>query len=191
MTFGPRRHVSLVALSVVAFACVELSALAGELRSGPQPGERLAATFEPLNVTGEHAGDLHCLVCEYGLSPVVMMFAREPSEALVQLLVKLDAATGKHRSQELGAFVVFLNDKPELQGELVALAKKQGLKHLVLAIDAPAGPDGFKVAAEADVTVVLYREHAVKANHAFRRGELDGKAAEKILADLPKILVEK
>ena len=35
-----------------------------------------------------------------------------------------------------------------------------------------------------------YREHDVKANHAFRRGELTTQAADKILADLPKILTK-
>jgi hypothetical protein len=37
---------------------------------------------------------------------------------------------------------------------------------------------------------VLYREHEVKANHAFRKGELTAAAAEKILSDLPKILTK-
>jgi hypothetical protein len=79
----------------------------------------------------------------------------------------------------------------ELQEELAAAAKKDALKHMILSIDKPAGPDGFNVAAEADLTVVLYREHAVKANHAFRKGEFTDHAAEKVLADLPKILAEK
>jgi hypothetical protein len=39
--------------------------------------------------------------------------------------------------------------------------------------------------------VVLYREHLVKANHAFRKGELDAKAIEKIVGDIPKIVEKK
>lgn len=39
--------------------------------------------------------------------------------------------------------------------------------------------------------MVLYHKHKVQANHAFRKGELDAKAVERILADLPKILPEK
>ena len=61
----------------------------------------------------------------------------------------------------------------------------------MLAIDVPAGPDGFKVAKDAEVTVVLYVDHAVKANHAFAAGQLNDQAAAKILADLPKILPSK
>jgi hypothetical protein len=178
--------------AVSAATCLVASALAAEpLKSGLQPGERLSAVFEPLNVTGPHAGEPHCLVCENGLSPVVMIFAREPSEPLVNLLAKVDAAAAKHRKAELGSFVVFLSEAKGLDKQLADAAKKHELKQIVLAIDVPAGPDGFEVAKDADVTVVLYREHVVKANHAFRKGELDAKAIEKIVADIPKILEKK
>ena len=49
----------------------------------------------------------------------------------------------------------------------------------------------FKVSSEADVTVVLYREHKVIANHAFRNGELNDKAIDKILADVPRLVQKK
>jgi hypothetical protein len=178
--------------AVALVSCFLTAAIAAEpVKSGLQPGERLSAVFEPLNVTGPHAGEPHCLVCENGLSPVVMIFAREPSEQLVNLLAKMDAATVKHRKAELGSFVVFLSEKKGLDKELSEVAKKRELKQMVLSIDAPAGPEGFEVSKDADVTVVLYREHLVKANHAFRKGDLDAKAIEKIVADIPKILEQK
>jgi hypothetical protein len=90
----------------------------------------------------------------------------------------------------MGSFAVFLNDKQDFSAQLEKLAKQQSLKHLVLSIHDPTPPDGFEVSNEADVTVVLYREFKVKANHAFRKGELTAAAAEKILADVPKILAE-
>ncbi len=46
-------------------------------------------------------------------------------------------------------------------------------------------------APDADVTVILYVNHNVKANHPFKKGELDDKAIEKILADVKLILPEK
>lgn len=175
---------------LLAFASQE--ALAGDrLKSGLQPGEKITAIFEPVNVTGEHAGEPYCLICENGLSPVVMIFARQIEPALMRLLAKVDAATAEHKKEYLGSFVVFLSDKESLKDELAAAAKKYNLKHTVLAVDAPAGPDGFNVAKEADVTVVLYREHEVKANHAFRTSELTDEARDRILADLPKILAGK
>ena len=158
------------------------------VKSGLQPHDKITTIFEPLNVTGEHAGEPYCLICENGLAPVAMLFARELDEPLLKLISKLDAATAKHRQEQMGSFVVFLSDKAGLQAELAAAAKKAKLKHTVLGIDKPEGPEGFNVSPEAALTVVLYREHDVKANHAFRPGELTEEAGEKVLADLGKIL---
>jgi hypothetical protein len=176
-------------ITVGSASCVSLAA--APVKSGLQPGETINSLFEPINVTGPSAGEPHCLVCENGANPVVMIFAREPSEKLVRLLSQVDAATAKNRAREMGSFVVFLSEKEGLAEELKSTAAKNALKHIVLAIDAPAGPDGFQVAAEADVTVVLYSDHRVLANHAFRRGELNDAAIDKILADVPKILPAK
>jgi hypothetical protein len=179
-------------VSVPALLLLSGVASAAEpLKSGLQAGEKITTIFEPLNVTGPHAGEPYCLICENGLAPVAMLFAREVNEPLLALLGQLDAATAKNREQQLGSFVVFLSEQEGLKQQLESAAKKLGLKHLVLAMDAPAGPEGFNVAADADLTVVLYRDHDVKANHAFRKGELTAAASQKILADLPKILPAK
>jgi hypothetical protein len=160
-------------------------------KSGLQPGEKLTNIFEPVNVTGPFAGEQHCLVCEMGLNPVAMVFAREVNEPLVKLLAKLDQATEKNRDVQLGSFVVFLSEKEGLKEQLEDVAKKQGLKQIILSTYDPAGPEDFNVAKDSDVTVVLYRQHLVKANHAFRKGELNEQAVEKIVGDLPKIVGEK
>ena len=46
----------------VAGAVFASSALAAELKSGPQPGDKLPGPFHPLNVTGPFAGKKQCLV---------------------------------------------------------------------------------------------------------------------------------
>lgn len=183
---------TLICCSLGYLLCLNAASLlaAEPLKSGLQPGEMLTTIFEPLNVTGEHAGEPYCLICENGLAPVAMLFARELNEPLLKLLAKLDEATGQHKSQQLGSFVVFLSEQEGLRERLAEAAKKLGLKQVVLAIDQPAGPEGFKVAKDADLTVVLYREHHVKANHAFKKGELTEQASDRIIADLPKILTK-
>jgi hypothetical protein len=178
----------MIALLVGAALLAGISRGAEPCKSGLQPGDKITTIFEPLNVTGEHAGEPYCLICENGLAPVAMLFARELNEPLLKLIGKLDAATEKNRQQQMGSFVVFLSDKAGLPEELAAAAKNAKLKHTVLSIEKPAGPEGFNVSPDAALTVVLYREHDVKANHAFRPGELTDQAAEKVLADLPKIL---
>ena len=51
--------------------------------------------------------------------------------------------------------MVSLGEQQDLEKPLQALGKKLALKHLVLSIDDPPGPDGYKVAKDADVTVML------------------------------------
>jgi len=117
-----------------------------------------------------------------------MIFARDVSPELVTLIKKIDTATAQNKGCSMGSFVVFLSDDEKLAGKLKEVAKKEGLKHTVLSIDNPAGPEGYKVAKGADVTVVLYKEAEVKANHAFKKGELKDADIEKIVGDVSKIL---
>ncbi len=158
------------------------------LTSGPQPGETLPGSFEPLNVTGEYAGERYCLVCAAGLKPTVMIFARTLTDATLAFLTRLEAATKAHSKQRLVSFAIFLSDAPELDQQLADAAEEHGLATTTLAIDEPSGPEGYGLVAEADVTVVLYKSHIVQASHAFRPGELDDEAVDRILADLSKIL---
>ena len=75
-----------------------------------------------------------------------------------------------------------------MEKKLKAVADKEKIQHTVLSIDNQAGPPDYKVAKDADVTVVLYKERKVKANHAFKKGELNAQKVEKVVADLAKIL---
>jgi hypothetical protein len=172
---------------LVALAAVALAA-APALKSGPQVGEKVPGPFEPLNVTGPDAGEKNCLFCKYGKAPVVMVFARDTSPTLTKLLQKLDAAARQHAAAELGACAVFCSADAALSDRLKATAREAGLKDVILAVDQPAGPEEYKIAAEADVTVLLYVKGVVKANHAFRKGEFDDAGAAAVLADLAKIL---
>ena len=120
-----------------------------------------------------------------------MVFAREISDSLTGLVKKIDAATAANKSARMGSFVIFCSDEEGLEKQLKGLAAKEGIKHTVLAIDNPTGPPGYTVPKEADVTVMLYTRHTVKANHAFKKGELKDKDVEAIVKDLDKILPKK
>jgi coenzyme F420-reducing hydrogenase beta subunit len=120
-----------------------------------------------------------------------MIFAREVSDSLTSLVKQIDAETAKNSKAKMGSFVVFLSDEEKLSDKLKALAKKEEIKNCVLCIDNPAGPTGYNVAKEADITVILYKSRKVAANHAFKRGDLNEKAIANIIADLPKILESK
>ena len=177
-----------------AALCVALAvsvAVAAELKSGPQSGEKVPGPFHPLNVTGAQAGKKFCLFCVNGDNPVAMIFARENSEPLAKLIKQVDGATQKNTDAKMGSFVVFLSsDADKLEKELKGMAEKAELKKCVLSIDNPAGPEEYKVAKDADVTVVLYKERKVLSNYAFKKGELKDKDIEAIVADISAKLVK-
>lgn len=120
-----------------------------------------------------------------------MIFAREISDNLTSLVKKIDEATAKHSDCKMGSFVVFCSDEEGLDKKLKALSEKEKLKKIVLSIDNPAGPNGYNVAKDADVTVVLYTKSNVQVNHAFKKGQLKDADIEKIVGEITKILPEK
>ena len=126
-----------------------------------------------------------------GNPPVAAVFAREITPGLTSLVKKLEQATADHSDCKMGAWVVVLTDDDKMEDKLKELAKKEDLKHIVLTIDTPTGPPRYKIAKDADVTVVLYQRQKVKANFAFKKGELHEPDIDKIVADVKDILPEK
>ncbi len=168
------------------------AAIAAEtLTSGPAVNEDVPGPFHPFNVTGRAAGKKNCLYCQNGANPVAVVFAREVTPEVTKLIKKLDQCTAKNDDCKMGSYVVFLCDKEGLDKELKELADKEKLENIVLSIDNPAGPQEYKISKDADVTVLLYTKHIVKANRAFKKGELKDGDIEAIVKDVPKILPQK
>jgi hypothetical protein len=120
-----------------------------------------------------------------------MVFARQTSGPLTSLVKKLDEATSKYRDRKLGTFVVFLSDDAGLAEKLISLAHKEKIEQTILAVGESTGPEGYGIASEADVTVVLYTGRVVKANYAFRKGKLTADDVDHIVSDLSKIVPPK
>jgi hypothetical protein len=160
---------------------------AGTAKSGPQVGTKVPGPFEPLNVTGPDAGKKACLYCRNGTRPVVMIFAREMTPQLLDLLKRVDVATAAQGDGSLGSCAIFCNDAEGVPAQLAQLAKQNNLNHIILATFAATGPPRYQIAADADVAVLLYTHCTVKANHSFKKGELTGASIETIIADLPLI----
>lgn len=117
-----------------------------------------------------------------------MIFAREVSDSLTSLVKQLDKLTAENKAAKMGSFVVFCSDDEGLQKKLKELIEKEGIKNTVLSIDNPAGPAPYKVAKEADVTVVLYNKSKVLSNFTYKKGGLTTAEVDKIVADVPKLL---
>ena len=150
-----------------------------EITSGPQVGDSVGA-FTVTKVAGNPddgfaVGRSGCYRCKTGSKPVVMVFARSADEKLAKLLKKIDEEVEEHQSEKLTSFVNMIGaDAESLKKATEEFAAKHGIKRIAFVVpeDAKDGPADFKIAPDADVTVVCYKEGKVKANHAFAKGGL-------------------
>jgi hypothetical protein len=126
-----------------------------------------------------------------GNPPVAAVFAREITPGLTSLVKKLEQATADHSDCRMGAWVVVLTDDDKMEDKLKELAKKEKLKKVVLAVDSTQGPPSFKIAKDADVTVLLYEKKKVKKNFAFEKGKLTDKDVDAVVAAVQDILPKK
>ena len=107
---------------------------------------------------------------------------------MTSLVKKVDEATVKNKSKDMGSFVIILDKSDETEKKVKAFAEKNGVKEVVLALDNPAGPKGYNIARDANVTVLLYVERKVKANFSFEKGKMTAADVDKVMKELPKIL---
>ena len=172
---------------VTALLVTFVQAAEEALKSGPQVGQTLPNSFDAVNVTGPDVGEKCCIFCEYGDMPVAMVFAREPSTEVVQLMKKLDAAAKKH-GEAMRSTAIFLTDDKKVPEKLKEVAGKEKLENTIVRTFEADGPKNYNMAKDADVTVLLFTDRVVKANHAFRKGKLQEKEIDAVVADVAKIV---
>lgn len=119
---------------------------------------------------------------------MVCVFARETSEPLTSLVKQVNAEIAKNDA--LKSFVVVLtDDKTKTSKTLKEMASKGDVKNVPLTlVDDPAGPPDYKIAKDADVTVMFWKGGKVKYNYAFAKGKLSDADVKTIVADIPKLL---
>lgn len=155
------------------------------LNSGQRPGP-----YSFVLSTGNYRGQPFCFICDTADKPAVILFARTPSEATGKLANQIDKALGDHKAADLRGWVTFLSeDQPKLDPELVRWSQKHSLKTLPVGVfEDSAGPPSYKLAKDADLTVLLFVKRKVVANFAYRAGELNDEAIAAIVKTLPKIV---
>lgn len=162
----------------------------GEFASGPQTGKKLPGTFEPVLINTEDAGDECCVLCKFGNSATVMVFAARPSGALAELIQGLEKAAAAAKGPA-GACVVVTDTSEATKTELKKLADKLVLSHVVLGVVDAAKLKHYSLHPEAEATVLLYSQQVVRANHAFKAGELTEKLAGEIAGEATSFLAAK
>ena len=105
-----------------------------------------------------------------------------PLVSLVKQTIYMTGENGKLKS-----FVVIVpkkGDKPA--DDLKKLAHDAGIKHVPLTIgESPDGPPDYELAKDAEITVLMWKHHTVKVNHAYK-GDLTGNDCRRVIvADIP------
>jgi hypothetical protein len=172
-----------------AYACA-----ADAEKQGTEPGNVLPGPFHPYNVTGERQGKYHCLVCQYGLKPVVLIFTRESGEvssALTKLVSDLDAGMAADQTAALRSGVIFLSedkDPTALEKTLAGWAETAKLKGVVVAIDNAEDLTAYDLDKDAEVIVLVYNKLRVVNKHVFGKGKLTDKEVQSIVSEAQGLL---
>ena len=167
-----------------------VSAAADEpCKSGLQPSQR-PGPHSALVAVGPQRGQQHCFICETADKPAVIVFARTLSEPLGKLAHGIDQAVGKHKDAELKAWITFLyDDQISVDGKIVKWAQQHAVGSVPIAvIEDVGGPPSYKLARDADVTVLLFVKQKVVANFAFREGELTNARIDEVLKAVPELV---
>src|SRR5437763_5237237 len=156
--------------------------------SGVPVGKR-PGPYSFLVATGPQRGQQTCYICEQheGGKPAAVVFARTLSDPLGKLLAGLESAGAAKKDTGYKVWMTQLAATADLDN-LARWAQKQGLKGVpVGAFEDADGPPAYKLARDADVTVMLFVKEKVVANFAFRAGELNDEAVAEVVKSVPRL----
>jgi hypothetical protein len=179
--------------------------------------DSIPGSFQAWMVTGKHAGRYHSPTTAHGLNPVVLIFARDlegPDKPLFDLIKKLDQLAVQHPDARLGVCVVFLNDvglreaigrageeyrtkfreispaKQTLEEQIRSTAKEQGIQKVEFGLDTAAGPRGYGIEEQKQITVLFYRDHTVLDRQAFAKDKFTEADVNRIVGTVTKTVTD-
>ena len=190
-----RRPLTISTGLALAIGILATAVRAEEFRSGPQVGD-LVGAFTVVKAAGAAddgvaVGDELCYRCRMGNRPMVMVFAHTPDAKLAGLVTQLDKLVADNKEKKMGSFVSLLGEKTdELKSAAEAFVAKNKIENIAFVVpeENKTGPSDYNLNDKADVTVLIYREGKVAANHALAAGGLSDEEIKRIIADTGKIL---
>lgn len=141
-------------------------AFLGDPASGPAVGDKLGdakvkGVFDPI------AGKEINLLDRAKKDPTLIVFVHKLSRPTFRLLKEIDKAAAKQEG--LNATFVWLTDDVNKTEEFLKFAKNSLSFETPVAIslDGTAGPNGYGLNDQVDVTIILARDAKVTSNFAF------------------------
>ena len=104
--------------------------------------------------------------------------------------VKDVTGPNKDGDEKMAGFVVLMTETPEKAAPaLAAAAKKHKISQMPLTTYAGAkGPDGYKLNAKADVTVMMWVDGKVKVSQGLNTSDLNKETIAKLVGETKNIL---
>lgn len=182
-----RLRPALLSAFLLCFLCAE-SPAADPCKSGPQPGQR-PGPYACVQSTGTQRGQSHCYICETADRPMVIVFVRSLSDPTGKLVAQVDKALAENKAADLRAWVTFLHeDQAGYDAKIIEWGKKHAIRSMPLGIFEDAdGPPSYRLARDAEATVLLCVKQKVTANFAFRAGELNDERIAEVMKALPQV----
>jgi hypothetical protein len=177
----------LAALALAALAAVAPGQ--GPVKSGVQPGLR-PGPYSAVIVTGPQRGQSFCYICDTADKPAVIIFARTMSDGLGKLAHGVDKAVTTNKAADLRAWITVLHeDQASVDAQIVKWAQKYAVSVVPIGVfEDVGGPPSYKLAQEAEVTVLLSTRQKVVHNFTFRAGELTDARIAEVLREIPELV---
>lgn len=117
---------------------------------------------------------------------MVCVFTRSVTDELAGLVSRIDESLETYADESLAAFVVLMTDQPaDAVDGLKQLAEREEVSQVPLTIFKQiSGPDGYYINDEYEVTVVMWNEGVVKANHGFQQASLTDSEIEAVMGSV-------
>ncbi len=184
---GVRSQRSEVKVCLAAFLMVALTGnvyaedpCISSLSVGQRPGP-----YAFVVSTGKERGQPTCYICETADKPAVLVFARHATDEVGELVAALDKAVAEPKNAPLRGWVTFLSeDQTKLDPQVVQWGQKHAIKAMPLGVfEDLDGPPNYRLAKDAEVTVLLFVKQKVVANFAYRAGEITATARADVEVD--------
>ncbi len=110
---------------------------------------------------------------------------------MASLVKQLDEKVAQHTDQQFATMVNFLgedSDDLETAAKLFGDANQIANIPLVVPVQHADGPQNLQINPDAQLTVLIYKNQKVVANHAVGTAGLNKKRIAQILADTDKML---
>lgn len=125
-----------------------------------------------------------------GYDLVALIFVHEVNDDLTSLVKIIDRQLQEspRRGNKHGLHLVVCDDSPTVKQQLQDMIAREKLTQIVVSTHPAGGPTAYRVAREADLTVVVYGNQQVTANFALRQCDLGDPKAVDILRAIAQVL---